>query len=605
MKYGVNIGGIADNLSKTGTYAHFTREKGQSFFSIGPTFGNKKDLGHLYHDRNYYSNTYSINGFRAVYQVSPNPARKVFQSYIHNEFVFHYYSDKGITPTVYSANYGSIDIPNYTRYYNRQVVIGNYLGWGFNLKLPGHFYINQSVALGIVNYANNNTYEISSYNRKFNYFDYTYMFKTGIGHTFDYKLKPIFKTNKQKKDFDSVIDSDIANMDAEQPKKTKLVWGTNVGVFNMGNDIINSYANLTLNHGKNYYALGVTYGNYDISNYGNIYKNGNLAVPFTGINAVYERTLFPNRRIDMGFHYDFIYQTFGGSGLGAITQISGGTAYTYYVPYYTKLKYIKNYISYTFKEYVFGNFYLNQSLGLGIIYHKWHIDYPDNASHNQKAHNAELGLLLKFGIGYKFATKPVFEKRIKKYYKKDSIPNKAAWGINVGIYSPVIAKPSLYTNITFEKGKNALELGILTGEIAIKSLYYNYLTSNKYGVTGINIVYQRFTKLYNRHRKFYFQNWLSCNYISFSGTQNIYYPYNPPVVMSYNYNVQETIFADILGYGCKVNIFKHFFIDQCFGLGITRYASIYRNDKGANDNVTITEPAFLFKLGIGYRFNKE
>lgn len=625
IKYGVNVGWIVDSRALSrGSYVHFTMEKGQSFFSIGPTFGNNKDLKATYHDWYYYNKshynnkTYSLNGFRAVYQVTPNPARKVFQSYIHNEFIFHYYSDKGTTQQVYNDLIWGGYLPTATSYRHHQTIIGDYLGWGCKVKLPYHFYVNQSVAIGISRFTTTQTYDISSYNRKYSYYNYNVLLKIGVGHTFDYKLKPIkLKRQPLQKDLDALIANDIAKIDApkkqptiklpkkvkEKQPKSKPVWGCNVGVFYVPDKFFNYYTQLTLNQGKNYFALGPVFGNYSVGIEGYVYNNYVEKVPvLTGFNAVYERTLFPKRQVDMGFHYDFMYQMFSGSGNN------------YNNPYNAQIKYVNNYIGWTFKEYLNGNVYLNQVVGLGALYHQWNTDYSNNSSRNDKGSMLEPGLLLKFGIGYKFASKPVFELPPEHRYKKDSIPNKAVWGINIGsaLYTYTNNLPA-YANITLEKGKNAFELGILTSKIDFYGghyydyYYYGSVTppSNKYTITGVNIVYQRFPKLYKKRHKFYFQNLLTATHVSFNGTRNIVQSYIPMVIKSSNYNAQETIVMDYIGYGCKVNLFNNFYLDQCIGIGMG-YGSSKISYDGYSDNIGhYTHGSFLLKLGIGYRFEKK
>lgn len=426
IKYGVNIGAVSSHeVVSRGTYAHFTMEKGQIFFSIGPTFGNKKDLGAAYHDYYYKPNSYSLNGIRAVYQVSPNPARKVFQSYIHNELFFHYYSDKGKTQEVFTDVIQHTWLTSATSYNHQQTIVGNYLGWGFKLKLPYHFYINNAIALGISHFTTTQTYGISSYNSHFSYYNYDVLLKIGVGHTFDYKLQPIKlkRQAKEKPDLDSLITADIISMDVpqnklfdrkpkepkpvrvKQPKPhykndtlpNKAVWGINVGAYSNFSDVFPTYVNVTLEKGKNAFELGLITSNISFAySYGLPVSN---KYGLTGANFVYQR--FPkqyNKRNKFYFQNMLAATCVSYSGIQKI--------YNYYPAYYlsqykAEETTVINYLSYGCKVNFLKNFYLDQCIGFGIGYVSASVNY-DSVYPNQSNKGAAATFLFKLGIGYRF-----------------------------------------------------------------------------------------------------------------------------------------------------------------------------------------------------------
>lgn len=603
---GLNIGAMNDGISRGATYSHFTLEKGQTFFSIGPVLGANKNLQHAYHDY-YYYDTYSLNGARVVFQVISNPGRKFFQPYYHTELAFHRFSDKGSTQEI-STDYEEKFIATPISYNHTQTAIGAYMGWGFKTNLPGNFYVNQNLAFGVIDFYTVKKFELSEYNRKFNHFSLDFLLKLGVGFRFNKKpegQKSIFKELKQKRpdkdNLDAFIDSDIAQITNPRYNDSialkKYFWGINVGAIPVQNFGFDYYGNITVHRGQNKLALGPIIGNgAEISDKGFINRfDGRPG--FRGFNIMYQRTPLQYRRAELGFQYDFIYKYYTEQGERWVYQSNNSQ---YLVKNYkSKVTYIKNYVGYALRENLFKGLYLNQSAGLGIACRSWDIDYQDT-KYNIHGNKVNLELLIRLGIGYRLNYNPAYFKPEKHRFKSDSVSSKkTVWSIGAGIL-PYLAfdRTVSYFNLAAEKGKNSFEAGLLSGKIHFDGP--GVLNKDNYGLTGINLVYNRIPASYSERFKFYFQNLLCINYSSFSGSNTV------PVWGQYvikNYKAYQASVSDYLGYGCKINIFNQLYVDQCFGLGmIYRYYTVdFENGYYTYENQD-RSLALLLKLGVGYRF---
>ena len=75
---------------------------------------------------------------------------------------------------------------------------------------------------------------------------------------------------------------------------------------------------------------------------------------------------------------------------------------------------IADFIGYGFKVKFLKNFYLNQSIGIGIRYYSSVSDYEDT-KYSSYQKDTELGVLLKLGLGY------TFDYKIKKLNNEKDI----------------------------------------------------------------------------------------------------------------------------------------------------------------------------------------
>lgn len=416
--YGVSSGVIAGWGIRNANYTHFTMQKGQSFFSIGPVVGNKKNLQYPKHDFYFHDNSLALTGVNAVYQLYPHPEKKVFQSYFMNELFFRYYSDKGRTQFIYTNNGYDVYLPAAINYNFHQSIIGAYLGWGFRANFLKNFYLSSNAVVGLSYLTTVQNYENDSYNDKFDYFDYNLFLKAGLGYKFDSSNKKLKKHRNEE---------------------------------------------------------------------------------FT----------------DSMFLADF-----------------------------------------------------------NIV--------PDS----QK---------------YKAKEKP----KIKEKQKTDEVTSKAILGISTGI-QPLfeLGTTTHYTNFTFQKGKNAFELGLMMGEKEFLVHGTTKTNQNNYGVKGVNLIYQRIPKPYNQRFQFYFQNLLCFSYSYFDGSGYLGYPYYFDSSKK-SYHADQTIISNHFSYGCKIKLLKNFYIDQSFGFGIVTEWLKVNYENYYIDKNTASYMGVLMKLGVGYTFNRK
>ncbi len=179
---GVSIGVMPSYITGGLDYqAHFTIEKGKSFFALGPIVGrtNKMDL---FYDRYHNIGQYALNGFHTVYQINPNPKGKRFNFYFQNDFIFLYYTDKGTTENVYQ--YNSYYYPLTKSYKSRQTQIEDFIGYGFKVKFLKNFYMNQSIGVGLVYNSTIIDYGDVNFNRRSKWIEPGAILKLGLGYTF-------------------------------------------------------------------------------------------------------------------------------------------------------------------------------------------------------------------------------------------------------------------------------------------------------------------------------------------------------------------------------------------------------------------------------------
>lgn len=614
---GLNVGTLFGNEGD-GAYYNFTMERGGSHFELGPVFGSKMDLSHGSND-NYYNGNFSLTGLNAVYQISPNTKRKIFQSYFQNEFFFHYYIDNNTTKELYS-NYGHQFLPAAISYKSHQTIIGDYIGWGFKVKFLNNFYVNQSIGMGMEYYATVLDYKdisYNSYNRNDRSFRPGVILKLGLGYKFDYKLKPQPAGPLKKKNtiisysafspeqLDSIVSNSTRRIDSIA--SPKIIFGFNVGIIpSYLWEGLEQYVLFTLEKGKNIFSAGPVIGpKAEISYYDKHRLSGKYGL--TGFNMVYQRNPNPNHKkfgVDLFFQHEFILHHYNDQGTTYVNDHN----ISVFQSYKSRQTDIQAYMGYGCREKLFKNFYLNQSIGIGIIHLSTVINYEDT-KYNSNEDDTNFGLLLKMGIGYKFdyKTKPYSE---TPFVQRDSIKqtdffaaekNIFRIGVNVG------AMPSYewegldyYAHFTIEKGRNFVAAGPVIG-LKLKMESYLSEVSKQYGLTGFYVVYQRYTKPRGKRFDFYFQNEFMFHHYTDKG--NYIAGPNPNLPIVWTYKLEQKDIEDHIGYGVKIKILKNFYLDQSFGLGI-KYTTTFIDygDPAFNKAEKGTLPSATIKMAFGYTF---
>lgn len=381
---GVNISSTLDGESGFGYYTNFTIENGQNFFSIGPAFGSTKRLiGERDGIHSYYGNI-ALTGFDVVYQISPNPKRKIFQPYFQNELAFHYYVDNNTTQEIitdHGNEYFTTSIP----YKSHQSVIGDFIGWGFKVKFLKNFCVSQSIGIGIEYYSTIQDFGDINYNRNDHYFYPDLKLKMGVGYKFDYKLQ-------------SSPAVSFAQIDSFASKKTIL--GLNISVMPSYEwEGLDYSANFTIEKGKNFLAAGPIIG-MKLKLINDYEDNVSGQYGLTGFHIVYQRKVkLKEKRFNFYFQNEFMYHYYTDEGIYyAIWSSSNIETPKAYKSHATD---VEDYIGYGCKIIFLKNFYFDQSFGLGIKYFSEVIDYGD-AIFNKNFTENYPSATIKMGLGYTF-----------------------------------------------------------------------------------------------------------------------------------------------------------------------------------------------------------
>lgn len=387
---GVNAGTVVGSKG-FGAYSNFTMEKGHSHFEVGPVFGSKKNLRHAYHDYYFYSGNFTLTGLNAIYQISLNPKRKIFQSYFQNEFFFHYFIDNNTTEGVYT-NLGFMFLPTAMPYKAHQTILGDFLGWGFKVKFLKNFYINQSAGFGMEYYSSVLNYEDISYNRKDQYFKLGVVLKLGLGYKFDYKLQP---------------SADISFVPKDSNVSKKIIFGVSLGAMNsLSSDWVDYTSQFTIEKGKNFFSIGPVIGNkMKLERYGNnVFPN---QYHLTGFDIVYQFTPKQKRKVvRFYFQNEFIFLDHVNEGIDQLYILNPADNKYSFVdkPFKSHQTDIAGFIGFGLKVKFLKNFYFNQSFGIGITHYSLVADYEDVVYSINESYT-ESAFLLKVGFGYTFANK--------------------------------------------------------------------------------------------------------------------------------------------------------------------------------------------------------
>jgi hypothetical protein len=156
-------------------YGPFTIDKGKSSFTIGPIIGPKWKLNSDYIYALPTSSQIGIYGFCLDYQLFPQKKCKIFDYFVQDQLVFHYYKDKSIDN----------EYPN-DSYQSYLLNIVDYIGGGYKINFLKRFYFIQSVGVGFIyHHLSINFSKLSDHNNEGCYMDL--ITNIGLGYKFDFK----------------------------------------------------------------------------------------------------------------------------------------------------------------------------------------------------------------------------------------------------------------------------------------------------------------------------------------------------------------------------------------------------------------------------------
>ena len=188
----------------------------------------------------------------------------------------------------------------------------------------------------------------------------------------------------------------------------KIILGVSAGI--MAEEYENSFdysAHLTVEKGKSFFAVGPIIGQKPILD-----NSANLSNPrfgqyqLTGFHFVYQINPNPKgKRFNFYFQNEFMFH---------YTTDKGVNQFYYTQNFYNPIPVIKSYkshqtliedfISTGFKVRILKNFYINQSIGIGLFYSSTVVDFGEN-NYNKNWHDIEPDIILKMGVGYTFSNK--------------------------------------------------------------------------------------------------------------------------------------------------------------------------------------------------------
>lgn len=204
----------------------------------------------------------------------------------------------------------------------------------------------------------------------------------------------------------------------------KYILGVSMGTIVDGNvNGINYYAHFTIERGKHFFAIGPLIGRQleVLTWWGEVRALGKNRL--NGVHCVYQ--INPNskgKRFDFYFQNEFIFHYHFSNGEIKYYFDESGNYLT--VPLSRPYKFhqtdIEDFISYGFKVKFLNNFYINQSIGIGISSSYSTFDFG-NSRYNKKLKDTQADILLKIGIGYIFVKKVKKVKKIKPMSDIDKI----------------------------------------------------------------------------------------------------------------------------------------------------------------------------------------
>jgi hypothetical protein len=197
--------------------------------------------------------------------------------------------------------------------------------------------------------------------------------------------------------------------DSIVPKK--YILGVSMGTIVDGNvNGINYYAHFTIEKGKHFFAIGPLIGRQlqvqtwwdEARAQGKMHLNG--------VHCVYQ--INPNSKgkiFDFYFQNEFIFHYNFSNGVIKYDYDDYGNYLTTPIsrPYTFHQTDFEDFIGYGIKIKFLNNFYMNQSLGIGISSSYLTSDFG-NSRYNRKLKDTQTDFLFKFGLGY------IFVKQTKK-----------------------------------------------------------------------------------------------------------------------------------------------------------------------------------------------
>ena len=166
---------ISNDIDGINYYGLFTLDKRKNRLTVGPIIGPIWKLNSHFLYAKAESKQIGINGFYLGYQFFPDTKKdKIFDYFIQDQFISQYYKDNGIDNEFPSDSYKS-DLLN----------IGDYIGFGYQLKFLKRFYFTQSIGIGIIyKHLSIDFSNLPDYNDEGYYFSWTT--NIGLGYKFDF-----------------------------------------------------------------------------------------------------------------------------------------------------------------------------------------------------------------------------------------------------------------------------------------------------------------------------------------------------------------------------------------------------------------------------------
>ena len=195
----------------------------------------------------------------------------------------------------------------------------------------------------------------------------------------------------------------------------KFIFGVSMGTMNsIEPESFDYYSHFTIEKGGSFFAIGPVIGNklkiqrYYLNSVSSVYQ-------LSGLHAVYQ--LNPNtkgKRFNFYFQNEFIFLYHTDKGVNYVYIPNSYNSFPVPRSYKSHETGIADFIGYGFKVQFLKNFYLNQSIGIGVVYNYSKADYGD-ISLNYTEHGFQPGLILKLGLGY------IFNKKLKPVSDIDKI----------------------------------------------------------------------------------------------------------------------------------------------------------------------------------------
>ncbi len=178
--WGANIGLlVSQDTDGYNKYIYGTYKKANSFIAFGPVWSPKR----LYFGKGYSSafDGLKLNGAHVVYQYMPRMLSRHLNLFFEYDFLFKYNSGSGVDHRSFYQN--KIYVNDSQPYKSYGASIENYLGYGLRVNFLKHFYLNQSIGIGL-HYTNISIDYEHIEDFKESYLEIGALIKLGIGCNF-------------------------------------------------------------------------------------------------------------------------------------------------------------------------------------------------------------------------------------------------------------------------------------------------------------------------------------------------------------------------------------------------------------------------------------